>query len=846
VDREADESVGLSSAEAARRIARDGPNELEPTRTRTLAASVLALVREPMTLLLIACGVTYALLGDRGEALLLLGFVVFILAITLAEERKTERALGALRELSNPRALVVRDGARMRIPGRDVVRGDLVVVSEGDRVPADAAVVSSPALEVDESLLTGESAPVRKRLWNKGEALLRPGGDETPFLYAGTLIVQGSALALVLATGGSTEMGRVGRALDSGKKDTALAHETHALVRALAIASASLAIVVAVVYALTRSDWLGGALVGLTLAMAILPNELPVVVTLYLGLGAFRLSRDGVLARRMSAVSALGSLTVLCVDKTGTITENRMRVARVVADGVRFDVGRSDADALPEAIHRVVETAILASRKDPFDPMERAFLELGSARLAGTEHLHPSWSVEREYPLSRELFAMGNVWDAADESERVVALKGAPEAVAELTGLDDEAREALFTQARKLGADGLRVLAIAHARWRRNEALPATLSGFKATYLGLVGLADPVRAGVTEAVNECHGAGLRVIMITGDFAATAESVARSIALRRPGPALLGSELGSLSDEALLRRVAEVDVFARVLPEQKLRLVEALRRRGEVIAMTGDGVNDAPALVAADLGIAMGERGTDVAREAASMVLLGDDFASIVSAVRIGRRVLDNLEKALAFVIAVHIPIVGLTLVPVALRLPLVLMPAHIAFLHLVIDPVCSIVFESEPEEPGLMKRPPRPPKAPLFERRVLFASGLQGLAVFCVVGTVYLGALASNAAEPLVRSMTFTSLVIADLGVILANRKLSREDASAPSRANPWLWSIFGATLGALALVVYVPPLASLFRFASLPAWVLGICAMCGLLCYAVAAWLRPSRCVRA
>jgi Ca2+-transporting ATPase len=825
--------TGLSSSEAAARLQAEGPNELPGGRRHTFWRSLADVAREPMTALLLACGAIYFVLGDRQEASLLLGFVLLIVGITLYQERKTQNAIEALRDLASPRALVVRDGRQQRIAGRDVVRDDIMVLDEGDRVPADGVVLSTSSCAVDESLLTGESVPVRKIEWDarsdrRGEAQGRAGGDDLPFVYAGTLVVQGTAVARVSATGERTEMGRIGRALgDGATEDTRLQRETKGLVWKLAIVAAALSILVLVVYALTRGSWLGGVLAGLTLAMAILPNELPVVVTVFLALGAWRLSRRRVLTRRVPAVEALGAVTVLCVDKTGTLTQNRMAVSRVGADEETFDVERLPEEPLPEPFHPALEYAILASRADPLDPMEIAFKRLGEEKLAGTEHLHPDWTLVREYPLTRERLAVVQIWQPP-EGPRVAACKGAPEAVARLCRLDDAAARALTDGAHAMAADGLRVLAVARGEFAGAAPPPDDPGALALTPVGWIGLSDPVRPTVRAAVAECHTAGIRVVMITGDFPATAQAIARQVGLDGTR-ALGGEELARMDDATLRRSVASVDVFARILPEQKLRIVQALRAGGAIVAMTGDGVNDAPALQAADIGIAMGGRGTDVAREAAQLVLLDDDFASLEVAVRTGRRIFDNLQKALAYILAVHLPIVGLTVVPVLVGWPVVLMPIHVAFLHLVIDPACSVVFEAEPEEADVMRRPPRASKQKLFSRRLVAISLALGVAVTAVL----LGALAIaqllGRSETEARAMVFTMLILANLGLIFTNRSWTRTLAQTNHARNPALWWVSGGALAFLGAALYVPPLRRLFRFDLLHVSDLGLCLAAAL-----------------
>lgn len=818
---------GLSSAEVAERRVRDGANELPTSRSRGLFGDVIELLREPMSLLLLACGGIYAAVGDRQEALMLLGFVIFIMVLTLVQERKTGRALAALRDLASPRALVLRDGKRTRIPGRELVQDDLIVLAEGDRIPADAVILQASLLTVDESLVSGESVPVRKSVWDGARPFSRPGGEDLPFLYAGTLIVAGGGIARVAATGARTEIGRIGTALLGEEKvaDTPLQAEARRLVIKLSWVSGALSLIAALGYGIAKHDALGGLLAGLTLAMAILPNEFPVVVTMFLALGAWRLSKRKVLTRRIPAVESLGAVTVLCVDKTGTLTENRMLVSRLAADGESFDLKQLDATGLPESVHETVEYGILASRRDPFDPMERAFKALGEGQLAGTEHLHEDWQLVREYPLTRERLAVIRIWREPSRSELVVAAKGAPETLAALCAFDEARRSQMEGNVRRLASDGLRVLAVARALIPE-DTIPDDPSSLSFRFVGLVGLEDPLRAGVAEAVAECRNAGIRVVMITGDYPSTAQAIARQAGLSADR-VITGPELSLLTDDELRLRVANTDVFARMLPEQKLGLVRALSENGERVAMTGDGVNDAPALKAAHVGIAMGARGTDVAREAAAVVLLEDDFAALVHGIRTGRRIVDNLTRALAYILAVHLPIVGLTLVPIAMGWPLVLMPIHIAFLHLVIDPACSVVFEAQPEEPNVMQRPPRAPGTPMFGRTVLGISLAQGAAVLVVVLAMEAVALRLGRSEPVARTLTFGTFLIANLGLIFSNRTWSRPVAGS-SLHDRAMWSVIAGALLFFSLVIYIPALAELFRFAPLAPLDVALCFAAG------------------
>ncbi len=823
---------GLSDQEVRERLAQDGYNELPAARRRTLLHILWEVVREPMFIMLIACGLLYLFLGDEAEALMLLGFVFVVMGITLYQEQKTERALEALRDLSSPRALVIRDGQHQRIAGREVVRDDIVLMAEGDRVPADAVLLSGANVNVDESLLTGESVPVRKKPWDGRLEMGRPGGDDLPFVYSGTLVVKGQGVAQVRATGPRTEIGKIGKALQILEpEETNLQVQTGRIVRNFAIIGLSLCTLVVVVYGLTQGNtaakWLEGFLAGITLAMATLPEEFPVVLTIFLALGAWRIAQRQVLTRRVPAVEMLGAATALCVDKTGTLTLNRMTVTRLAIDGELQEVDGKQI-ALPDRLHEVVEYGLLASPLEPFDPMEKAVKELAGRTLANTEHLHPEWTLVHEYALAEDLLAMSHVWLEVEGQDYRVAAKGAPEAIAKLCHLDEAGRQRLSEQVNQMANQGLRVIGVAKARYPAG-ALPVRQHDFNFEFLGLLGLSDPVRPEVARAVKECYTAGIRVIMITGDYPVTAQNIARQIGLRPSDQVITGPELDEMADAELQARIRTVCIFARVVPEQKLRIVQALKANGEVVAMTGDGVNDAPALKAAHIGIAMGGRGTDVAREAAALVLLDDNFASIVAAVRMGRRIFDNLKKAMAFIFSVHIPIAGLSLIPVLFKWPLAFFPVHILFLELIIDPACTVVFEMESDEADIMQRPPRRLAEPLFGRAMILTGLIQGLGSLVIVVGVYATNLLLGYGESEARMMAFACLVIANLGLIFTNRSWTRSIVSTLRIPNKALWYITGGALAFLTLVLSVPFLRDLFKFAPMHRWETALIVAAGL-----------------
>lgn len=792
----------------------DGPNALPIDEPRGALAIALEVAREPMFLMLLAAGSLYLMMGETQDALMLLFFVLVIMAITIFQERRTERAIEALRELSGPQALVIREGASRRVAGAEVVRGDLVILSEGDRVPADGVMRRSEHLVVDESLLTGESVPVRKQASATRKDLEKPGGDDLASVFSGTLVTGGQGIAEVVAVGTRSALGNIGDVLRQVKPEaTELQKETRRLVQIFAIAGAVACALVVVTYALTRGggahEWKQGLLGGIALAMAILPEEFPVVLTVFLAFGAYRISKSQVLTRRTAAIETLGAANVLCVDKTGTLTENRMTVRKVVTGGVVTSLG--EGDALSEEAQIVLESAFFASRREPFDPMEKAIQLAALPALAPTGKLE--WPLYREYSLTRELLAMTHVFQTGARDELVVATKGAPEAILELCGLTGAARDELIRSTEELAESGLRVLGVARGR-ARPEALGETQRELPLEFLGLVALEDPLRAGVRDAVQECAAAGIRVVMITGDYPKTARTVAQNAGIAPIERVMTGAELELISDEELAREVRSVRVFARVVPEQKLRIVNALKASGEIVAMTGDGVNDAPALKSAHIGIAMGQRGTDVAREAASLVLLTDDFSSIVQAIRLGRRIYGNIKKAIAFILAVHVPIIGLSMLPVFVpSWPLVLFPAHIVFLELIIDPTCSLVFEAEPEEENVMSRPPRGREEHLFGWNTVAISVLQGSGVLVASLFVLWLALAKYPVDA-ARALSFATLVLGSLALIFINRSWTSSALSSLKTRNSALgWVIF-ASVGLLAIVLLVPAAQRLFHFA--------------------------------
>ena len=660
---------GLSDSEVVRLLTKYGYNELASKNKEGWLSAILQILLKPMIFLLLGGGVIYMILGETRDALVLLASVFLVVGITFYQERKTEKTLEALKNLSSPRALVIRDGKRKRIPGREVVKGDLIILYEGDRVPADASIISCENFSVDESLLTGESLPVRKSPWNGKTSKNKPGGNDSPFIYSGSMVISGHATAKVDATGQHTEIGRIGKSLEKIKDEDTLIHkETTKIVRVVAIMALSLCVVVFLAYTFIRGSAIKGLLSGLTLAMAILPEEFPVVLMIFMALGAWRISKRNVLTRRSAAIETLGAATVLCTDKTGTLTLNKMQLDYLYTNNSFFKFGESNSTNLAEEFQNLLKYGILSSEKNSFDPIDKE-LE-NKKRLCTADPINTdTWTLIKEYPLSKKLLVKSYAWQLPNSKKLLIATKGAPEAIVNLCRVSQKEKNKLIEAIENMTTKGFRVLGVAKAFCEKNQ-LPEEQNKLDFEFVGLLGFIDPARPGVKESVKEAYTAGIRIIMITGDYPSTAQFLAKEIGMRNSQSFLTGEDLEKMSSSELAEKIKNVNIFARVAPEQKLLIINALKANQEIVAMTGDGVNDAPALKSAHIGIAMGERGTDVARESAALVLLDDDFSSIVAAVRLGRRIYDNLKRAMGYILAVHVPIAGMSILPIFLIYPL--------------------------------------------------------------------------------------------------------------------------------------------------------------------------------
>ena len=794
--------TGLNTNEVNERIALYGYNELPSEKPKNVFGIAKEVIKEPMFILLIACGILYIVLGDLNQGLFLLSTIIIIIFITFYQYQKTEKALNSLKNLSSPRALVIRNGQEIRIPGREVVPDDVVILNEGDRVPADGILIKAVNLTIDESILTGESVPVYKSFEHD------TANNINTFVYSGTLVVQGKGYVKIRSIGLHTAFGKIGSSIiNIEPQETQLQKEMKAFIIKLFLIGAMISVLVVGVFYFVRGNFIQSLLYGLAAAMAILPEEFPVVLTIFLALGAWRLSQKNVLTRKSSAIETLGAATVLCSDKTGTITQNKMDVG-LVYNGHETILKNAFVDKKP-SVSEILNLAYLASQENSIDPMEKAFK---IAHFFINKNSDATLELLKEYPISNTLLAMTRVLKCTQNKKMTVATKGAPEAIFALCKLNKETTEKYLHVVEAFAEEGYRVIAVANAI-QTISILPASQNDFDFAFQGLIGLKDPIRSEVPQAIKECNDAGVKVIMITGDFPTTAKSVAKQAGMQ-VDRLMTGNDLNLLNDEELKKIISTVNIFARILPEQKLRIVRALQANNEIVAMTGDGVNDAPALKAANIGIAMGSKGTDVAREASSLVLLDDNFASIVFAIRLGRKIYDNLQKAMSYILAIHIPIIGLTLLPAFFSsLPILLMPLHIVILELTIDPICSVAFENEQEEENIMRRKPRNSQKKFFGGNKILESVLQGILLLAMTTIIYFYSIYEGHTNEEVRAIAFSSLVIGNIFLILTNLSKTRNFIKVITEKNWTVWLILSITIIILLVVITIPFFQHILNF---------------------------------
>jgi len=777
--------VGLTKEEVRNSQEKHGKNELVLKKKNTFLKKAISIFMEPMFLLLFCTALIYFLLGEPRDGIIMLVFVTFMSSINLFQEWKTDKTLAALKDLSSPRVTVIRDSCKEEIDSKELTVEDLVIIEEGEKVAADGEIIEVLGFGVDESTLTGEAEVVWKKIDLDGEE--KESHWRKNFCYAGTMATQGSALIRVTSIGLSTEYGKIGLDIASvPQQPTPLEKQTKHLIKVCAYIGIGMFILVCLITLQHTNNITNSILSGITLAMAMIPEEFPVILTVFLAMGAWRLAKKNCLIRRMPSVETLGAVSVLCVDKTGTLTQNKMTVQET------FQLSKFSEKEM-------MYWSGLACETEPYDPMEKAILEYVKLKGIIKEELFENELVH-DYPFTSDIKMMGHIWKIKDNVS--LAAKGSPESILPLCDLNDNERDTIEKEQEVLARKGYRVIAV--ARNMEIKEIPTDLKENKLELIGLIGLVDPHREEVPAAIKLCDKAGIRIVMITGDNGITATSIAKKIGIPNSDNVITGQELEEMSDEQLRQRVKKTNIFARVIPRHKMRIVKALKNIGEIVAMTGDGVNDAPALKYADIGIAMGKRGTGVAKEAADMILLDDNFTTIVDTVKDGRKIYDNIKKAVEYVFVIHIPIALIALLTPLLHLPLLLLPIHVVLLELIIDPTCSIVFERQPEEQDIMERQPRKSGEALITSKLMIKAILQGLSIFVGAFGSYVYLYNNGYGESMARTFSLAVIVFSNLFLVYVNQsEKTFAISSFFNTKDKVLWSINTGILLALIIVIY-------------------------------------------
>ena len=790
---------GLSSEKAKELQMKYGKNELVSEKQEGFFHKVLHILHEPMFLLLIIAAIIYFILGEPRDGAIMLVFVIGIISIDVIQEWKTDKTLKALKDLSAPQVTVIRNGVEILLPSVDLVPGDLMIIHEGVKIPADGIVVTCNDLCVDESSLTGEAMGV----WKVTPDKTVPSEDHwrKDFCYAGTLVTQGSAIVKVDSIGSKTEYGKIGVNVAAAPDNpTPLQKQTDSLVKLSALIAAGLFVLVGTITYFNIPDHvfidriIESILSGITLAMAMIPEEFPVILTVFLSMGAWRLAKKKSLVRKLPSVETLGEVSVLCVDKTGTITMNQMTVE---------ETWSMDGD-----VNKLCTVMGMGCETDAYDPMEKAMLKHCES-IGVTKDMLFGGTLINEYSFTNDLKMMGHVWRR--DKGIVIAAKGSPEKILTICTLSSSEQNMIEARIKEMAAKGLRVIAVGEMNPATESDIPAEIVDCKLTFIGLVGLADPPRATVKRDIALCVKAGIRVVMITGDNGITASSIAKRVGIPNSESIITGAMLETMNDAELCEKVRNVSIFSRVIPEHKMRIVKAFKENGDIVAMTGDGVNDAPALKYADIGIAMGKRGSEVSREAADIILMDDNFSTIVETIHDGRRIYDNIRKAVGYVFTIHIPIAFASLLAPLLKISptsLLLLPLHVVLLELIIDPTCSIVLERQPAEVDIMDRVPRNPEEKLLSKGLLVKSILQGLVIFAAsFGTYFIVLYSQPAKAMLARTMGLSIIMISNFFLVQVNS--SNRDFAWKSMIylakDKVMWVVNIVTILWLLLIIYSP-----------------------------------------
>ncbi len=780
---------GLTTSQVTRSRSTYGENKVEDKSKNGLLAAVLGLVKEPMLILLIVASAIYFLTGSQGEGLFMLGAIIVISAISIYQDSKSRNALAELKSLTQPKCRVIRNGAEAEILREEIVIGDYLILEEGNKIPADGSILEAHDFSVNESILTGESMAVAKN-------------ETTTEVYQGTLVTTGRATVEITAIGDKTKLGKIGISLESIEQEpTPLQIQITNFVKKMAIIGGVVFLIVWGINYIHTGQILDSLLKALTLAMSILPEEIPVAFTTFMALGAWRLMKMGIIVKRTQTIETLGSATVICTDKTGTITENKMELVSLYVQATNSY--QIPDKTLNEEGQKLLAMAMWSSEPVPFDPMETALHDT-YGKLAATD-LRTDFKLVHEYPLEGKPPMMTHVFENAT-GERIIAAKGAPEAIIALSGLSESEKTEILNAVNELAAKGYRILAVGQSMLS-GDTYPEKQQELSFDFLGLVAFYDPPKANIRSVFESFYKAGIQVKIITGDNAATTQNIARQIGFKGAENVLLGDELVAMDEPTLQQKVMQTGIFARMFPEAKLKVVNALKAQGQIVAMTGDGVNDGPALKAAHIGIAMGKKGTEIAKQASSLILVDDDLARMVDAVAMGRKIYISLKNAIRYIISIHIPIILTVFIPLALGwiYPNIFTPVHIIFFELIMGPTCSIIYENEPMEKDLLLQKPRPFTDTFFSLKELSVSILQGLMITAGMLLLYHYAVMKSYDEALTRSMVFIGLLAANIFLTLINRSFTHSVITTLRYKNNLVPMIIGITI-LLSVLIFILP----------------------------------------
>lgn len=794
--------LGLDNEQVSLSREKFGPNKLDYKKENTIVDVLLRIVKEPMTILLLVASIIYFISGETGNGIFMVVAILFIASISLYQDSRSKNALEKLKELSQPHCKVIRNGKLIEILSEELVVGDFLLVEEGTSITADGIIVQSNDFSVNESILTGESL-----------AVFKDHGQEDRFIYSGTIVASGLAIAEITAIGNETKLGKIGKSLENiNDEKTPLEIQVSNFVKWMAIVGAIVFVLVWVINYVQSQHFLNSLLQSLTLAMSILPEEIPVAFTTFMAIGAVRLMKLGIVVKQTKTVETLGSATVICTDKTGTITENKMSLAKLFV--LKKNTIISPESALNDSEKELIELSMWASEPIPFDPME---VELHQAyKDLDQPDKRPNYKLVHEYPLGGKPPMMTHIFSDS-EGHKIIAAKGAPEALIKVSNLNENEIQQIHAAIELLATEGYRVLGVGVSNFV-GEDYPAQQQDLPFEFKGIVAFYDPPKRNIQSVMEGFYSAGIQVKIITGDNAATTASIAKQIGFKDYDKTISGDELMALSEKELKTRVMETAIFTRMFPEAKLKIINALKSNNQIVAMTGDGVNDGPALKASHIGIAMGKKGTEIAKQAASLILLEDDLSKMVDAVAMGRKIYTNLKKAIQYIISIHIPIILTVFIPLALGwiYPNIFSPIHIIFLELIMGPTCSIIYENEPMEPNTMSQKPKPLSNTFFNVKELSISIIQGL--FITIGTlsVYQYAVACDYNEDITRTMVFTVLITANIFLTLINRSFYYSILTTLKYKNNMVLYIVFITITLVGFILYIKPLTSFFEFETL------------------------------